>query len=163
MGLLKVGRPLTWQDSRPHRAYVREHGIMQFLATFDRLKDTRNNELLYGDEVEYGVFRVDHVSKSAHLSLRAKEIKEELNKREGDHLHCVEGAHWHEEYGSWMVESTPRTPYSGYIRDLLRIEKNMRLRRCRILSALRARQASPGDNALGFQDATALTMSRSAD
>ena len=34
------------------------------------------------------------------------------------------------------VESTPSQPYSNYVADLCRVEKNMRLRRSRLLSAL---------------------------
>jgi glutamate--cysteine ligase catalytic subunit len=35
-----------------------------------------------------------------------------------------------------QVESTPSSPYSNYVSDLLRVEKNMILRRSRLLSAL---------------------------
>lgn len=31
------------------------------------------------------------------------------------------GCSWHEEYGSWMLESTPEAPYSGFVRDLVRV------------------------------------------
>ena len=36
MGLLKVGTPLHWKDSLEHCNYVREHGILQFIATYRR-------------------------------------------------------------------------------------------------------------------------------
>ena len=44
-----------------------------------------------------------------------------------------EGCNWVPEYGSWMIESTPSRPYTGYAEDLLRVEKNMRLRRKRLI------------------------------
>ena len=42
-----------------------------------------------------------------------------------------------------MVEATPRRPYSGYAIDLLRVERNMRLRRRRLLTALRDDEIAP--------------------
>jgi glutamate--cysteine ligase catalytic subunit len=41
------------------------------------------------------------------------------------------------------VESTPSLPYSNYVTDLLRVEKNMILRRCRLLSVLQPNEIVP--------------------
>lgn len=35
---------------------------------------------------------------------------------------------FHPEYGRYMLESTPGSPYTGSIRDLLSVESNMRYR-----------------------------------
>lgn len=51
MGLLTVGKPYSWADGRDHRKYVRDHGVVQFLNTYNRVKDITNDELLWGDEV----------------------------------------------------------------------------------------------------------------
>lgn len=51
MGLLKVGKPLSWEDASQHRKYVREHGVLQFLNTYNRVKGITAGELLWGDEV----------------------------------------------------------------------------------------------------------------
>lgn len=53
MGLLSVGKPFSWSDARDHRKYVRDHGVVQFLKTYERVKDITNDELLWGDEVNY--------------------------------------------------------------------------------------------------------------
>ena len=52
MGVLTYGRPLPWAEARPHLRYVREHGVLQFISTYDRVRDIRNDELLWGDELE---------------------------------------------------------------------------------------------------------------
>lgn len=143
MGLLKVGKPLSWEESAPHRKYVKEHGVIQFLNTYNRVKDTSRRELLWGDELEYGVFVVDHDAKTVNLSLRGAELLQELQEKEQQTLHRCEGCTWHPEYGSWMVEATPRTPFSGYASDLLRVERNMRLRRKRVLSVLAPNEIIP--------------------
>eukprot|EP00903_Cladosiphon_okamuranus_P014848 g13749.t1 len=143
MGLLTVGKPHNWERAGEHREYVRRHGVLQFLAAYLRVKDIHNDELLWGDEVEYGIFKVDSKTKTVKLALRGAEILEELDAKEKKSLHRLEGCTWHPEYGSWMVEATPRRPFSGYAADLVRVERNMRLRRKRILSVLRPGEVAP--------------------
>jgi glutamate--cysteine ligase catalytic subunit len=51
MGLLAVGTPLNWKDTKPLAEHIRYHGITQFLHTWDRWKDITGKGLLWGDEV----------------------------------------------------------------------------------------------------------------
>jgi glutamate--cysteine ligase catalytic subunit len=51
MGLLSAGTPLTWEEAKEYADHVRNHGIAQFLNTWDRLKDRQGDRLLWGDEV----------------------------------------------------------------------------------------------------------------
>lgn len=66
-----------------------------------------------------------------------------LNEKEATHMHHVEGCNWVPEYGSWMIEATPKRPYSGYAIDLLRVERNMRLRRRRLMTELGENEIAP--------------------
>jgi glutamate--cysteine ligase catalytic subunit len=68
---------------------------------------------------------------------------DELNRKEAEHSQIVEGCNWVPEYGAWMVEATPNRPYTGFSTDLLRVERNMRLRRKRILTVLNENEISP--------------------
>ncbi|KAM3569741.1 hypothetical protein VYU27_008162, partial [Nannochloropsis oceanica] len=142
-GLLKVGRPLPWHVSLPHLRPVRRAGVRQFLNIYHRLKDIRQDGLLWGEEVEYGIFKVDRSKRQVWLSLRGKEVMESLIKKEQDYTQRSEGCSWHPEFGSWMVESTPSRPYAGYATDLLRVESNMRLRRKRLLTSLDKDEIAP--------------------
>jgi hypothetical protein len=74
-GLLKVGVPKSWEASKNDRKYVREAGVRQFISTYNRVKDLQGDALLWGDEIEYGIFKVDHEQKKVRLSLRAKEVR----------------------------------------------------------------------------------------
>ncbi|KAG7346815.1 glutamine cyclotransferase [Nitzschia inconspicua] len=143
MGLLKVGVPKTWDDSKKNLHYVRQAGIRQFVSTYNRVKDLKGDELLWGDEIEYGVFVLDPDNKKIRLSLRAKDIMDELNRKELEHSQISEGCNWVPEYGAWMVEATPNRPYTGFSTDLLRVERNMRLRRKRILTVLHENEIAP--------------------
>ena len=51
MGLLTVGRPLSWEESKKYVDKVRHDGVAQFIAAYKRLKDRKNDELKFGDEV----------------------------------------------------------------------------------------------------------------
>lgn len=51
MGLLSLGTPLSWEEARKHADHVRQHGIAQFLAIWNRVKARKNDRLLWGDEV----------------------------------------------------------------------------------------------------------------
>lgn len=143
MGLLKVGQPQPWEKSKKNLSYVRKAGVRQFISQYNRVKDLRGDELLWGDEIEYGIFKIDKDKKKIRLSLRATEVMDKLNEKEKSHQHHVEGCNWVPEYGSWMVEATPNRPYSGYATDLLRVERNMRLRRRRLLTVLDEDEIAP--------------------
>lgn len=68
---------------------------------------------------------------------------DELNRKEAEHSQISEGCNWVPEYGAWMVEATPNRPYTGFSTDLLRVERNMRLRRKRILTVLNDDEIAP--------------------
>ena len=70
-----MGVPLKWEDSKKHLNYVREAGVRQFVHTYERVKDLKGDELLWGDEIEYGIFVLDEGEKKIRLSLRAKEVR----------------------------------------------------------------------------------------
>lgn len=78
-GLLKVGVPKKWDDSQKNLRYIRNAGVKQFMSTYNRVKDLKGDELLWGDEIEYGVFHIDPETKKVRLSLRAKEVSVENN------------------------------------------------------------------------------------
>lgn len=143
MGLLKVGSPKTWEESKSKLSYIRSAGIKQFISTYNRVKDLKGDELLWGDEIEFGIFAIDSEEKKIRLSLRGKEVMNILNEKEEEHLHRQEGCKWVPEYGAWMVEATPSRPYSGFATDLLRVERNMRLRRKRLMSVLHENEIAP--------------------
>ncbi|KAL7539988.1 hypothetical protein ACHAXR_010656, partial [Thalassiosira sp. AJA248-18] len=142
-GLLKVGVPQPWGKSKKNLNYVREAGVRQFISTYNRVKDLKGDELLWGDEIEYGIFVLDPENKKIRLSLRAKEIMDNLNRNEEFYSYENEGCNWVPEYGAWMIEATPSRPYTGYSTDLLRVERNMRLRRKRLLTELKENEIAP--------------------
>eukprot|EP00929_Paragymnodinium_shiwhaense_P006887 TRINITY_DN110840_c0_g1_i1.p1 TRINITY_DN110840_c0_g1~~TRINITY_DN110840_c0_g1_i1.p1 ORF type:complete len:706 (+),score=124.93 TRINITY_DN110840_c0_g1_i1:81-2198(+) len=143
MGLLKVGKPLGWNESIPHSQYIREHGVRQFINVWKRVKNLQNDRLYYGDEIEYAVLKVDEKGRQVFLSLRGAELLDELRKREEKSQQHVRGCAWHQEYGSWMLEGTPASPYGGYTSSLVQVERNMRLRRARLLAALAEDEIAP--------------------
>lgn len=145
MGLLSVGKPKPFEASKPDLRYIRRAGVRQFISTYERVKDLRGDDFFWGEEVEYGIFSLDASEgrRRIRLSLRGREVMDRLNDLERHHEHRAEGCSWVPEYGSWMVEATPSRPYTGYSNDLLRVERNMRLRRARLMTALREDEIAP--------------------
>ena len=142
--VLTVGRPLPWQEAKDKLTYVRQHGVDQFIQHYRRHETKQRDTLLYGDEIEYGLFKLS--SDGASLSLRGDEVRSLLSNREAEERRAILESGkvtWHPEYGSWMVESTPEKPYSGYTDDLRRVESSMRSRRARLLMALKENEVAP--------------------
>jgi len=54
-----VGVPQKWEDSKKNLRYVRKAGVKQFINHYKKVKDLEGDELLWGDEIEYGIFHVD--------------------------------------------------------------------------------------------------------
>lgn len=51
MGLLSLGSPLNWEESKKYADHIRKHGIIQFLNIYNKLKDRQKDVLKWGDEV----------------------------------------------------------------------------------------------------------------
>ena len=75
MGFLKVGVPQSWPESKKNLRYIRQAGVRQFISHYSKVKDLKGDELLWGDEIEYGIFHLDKEKKQIRLSLRAKEVR----------------------------------------------------------------------------------------
>mmetsp|Transcript_23206 Transcript_23206/g.53705 ORF Transcript_23206/g.53705 Transcript_23206/m.53705 type:complete len:719 (+) Transcript_23206:73-2229(+) len=137
-----VGAPLSFAESKAHLKAVRRRGVQQFIQLYQRVEHAQTAELLWGDELEYHVLKLffgsgdNDSARTVKLSLRAPELLNQLAIAEGSDPRRIDGCAWHAEYGTWMVEATPREPYGGYATELLRVERSMRLRRQRLLSVL---------------------------
>ncbi len=135
MGLLSLGTPLPWEEARKLAHHVREHGIIQFLHLWRAIKDRHGDKLLWGDEIEYIVVSLDEQDRAARLSLRQAEILRVLGEAHRETAESVGEATardiptFHPEYGRFMLESTPGSPYGASPVELRQVESNMRLRR----------------------------------
>lgn len=58
MGLLTEGNPLTWEETKNLAEHVREHGIIQFINLYRRLKSKTGDILKFGDEVSMKNFQI---------------------------------------------------------------------------------------------------------
>eukprot|EP01134_Creolimax_fragrantissima_P005583 CFRG5583T1 len=146
MGLLTLGHPLAWEDAKKHSDHVRDHGIVQFLHIWDNLRDRQNDSLKFGEEIEFICIVLDDEKKTARLNLRVPEVLEALGRPEAEGAPgAVLDSLWRPEYGSYMIEGTPGSPYGHDLKELATIEANMRIRRLRIKELLR-----PGECAIAI-------------
>ena len=110
-----MGKPLDWEDALPYLNYVREHGVLQFLVTYEALQGLVKPELKWGEEMEVGIFRILPTDDNPHkkqvlLSLRAEEIRAALVEKELEQEDRFEGCTWQPEFGSWFVNQPPTQP-----------------------------------------------------
>ncbi|OBT86072.1 glutamate-cysteine ligase [Pseudogymnoascus sp. 03VT05] len=143
MGLLALGTPLEWPEAKKNANHVRDWGIKQLLAIWNKAKGKERDALLWGDEVEYIVVNYDENDPKVTLSLRQADIlhslahDDELKSQGG----CVPDLQdvaspngdtlpvFHPEFGRFMLEATPGKPWGIGFKDLLDVEQNMKWRR----------------------------------
>lgn len=145
--ILRTGNPLLWTQAKPYLNQVRLSGVTQFINHYLRSADVEMEAFLWGDEIEYGVFEYSssraHMGGAYDLSLSSgTRLRENLTALE-DHYDDSLGCIWQPEYGSWMVEATPRTPYGSTVADMMDIERSLQLRRKRLHSRLHADEIAP--------------------
>ncbi|XP_066922074.1 glutamate--cysteine ligase catalytic subunit-like [Clytia hemisphaerica] len=128
MGLLSVGTPLAWKDTKKLAEYVKKHGIVQFINLYRKLKNRQRDTLKWGDEIEYTLVYLDHEKKAARLLLKCNEYLPELQEDENNNPGKNTSA-WRMEYANYMIEGTPGQPFGGCLTQFNRVEKSMKSRR----------------------------------
>ena len=51
MGLLSLGSPLEWDETKKWAEHIKKHGLLQFIHQFHKIKSRTNDVLKWGDEV----------------------------------------------------------------------------------------------------------------
>ncbi|KAJ9142231.1 Glutamate-cysteine ligase [Coniochaeta hoffmannii] len=144
MGLLALGTALEWADAKKQADLVRQWGIKQLLAIWNKAKHKERDALLWGDEVEYLVVVWSEDDQRVLVSLRQADILKalandtELTSGGGGvpDLQATTGAShasplpvFHPEFGRFMLEATPGQPWGIEFKELLAVEADMKLRR----------------------------------
>lgn len=128
MGLLVAGTPLPWYEARNYSDHIRNEGIEQLLQVFKFTSKRDNDPLLWGDELEYMMIELDLLNQNAMVDVKHDNIITQLNTT--DSYLCEKyDVEFHPEYGRYMLEATPRSPYMGLKFDQGFVENNMKLRR----------------------------------
>jgi glutamate--cysteine ligase catalytic subunit len=110
-------------------AYIKEHGIIQFLNIYARLKDRTNDLFLWGDEIEGQLLYFPSHAPTVKVILGAYDVIEAVERLQSVLDESERNAFFLPEYGRHMVEATPRRPYGSFTSDLSQVEVNMRKRR----------------------------------
>ncbi|RXM33120.1 Glutamate--cysteine ligase catalytic subunit [Acipenser ruthenus] len=139
MGLLTQGSPLNWEETKNYADHVRKHGIIQFLNIYNKAKDRQNDDLKWGDEVEYMLVAMDHNNHKVRLVLSGGDVLHSLQEK-GENTNPNHPTLWRPEYGSYMIEGTPGQPYGGTMSEFNTVEDNMGKRRREASSLLKENQ-----------------------
>ncbi|SCV03372.1 LAMI_0H07624g1_1 [Lachancea mirantina] len=129
MGLLSLGTPLPWLESRQYNEHVRDNGVQQLLYSFKAAYGRKNDIFYWGDELEFIMFKFqnhDGEGQNAVLTLESDDVLTSLNNE--DISICeANDVLFHPEYGRYMIEATPASPYEGLNTEY--VENNMQIRR----------------------------------
>ncbi|CAF0923570.1 unnamed protein product [Brachionus calyciflorus] len=134
MGLLSIGTPLDWENTKKYADQIRKRGVRQFINIHRKIKDRKNDCLKWGDEVEFILVKFDHKNKRCELLLKANQLLPILQGPENRDEKCL--TLWRPEYADYMVEGTPGAPYQHKISCFNRVEANMSLRRKQVQEIL---------------------------
>lgn len=105
MGLLTLGYPLEWDETKKYASKVQELGVAQFINNYTKSKDRADGPFKWGDEVsclqnelfisrhwlssnlvenflkvEYVLVKLDDTNRIARLSLRADEVFQKISE-----------------------------------------------------------------------------------
>lgn len=130
MGLLTIGHPLDWEETKKHSEKVKKTGIEQFIKLYKTFSSRDSDCFKYGDEVEYSMVKFDHKHKRVYLLLKAQQLIDTLNESTNSETK------WTPEFGSFMLEGLPGSPYEHDIESIVKIESNMNLRRKQVHALL---------------------------
>lgn len=89
------------------------NGLLQFLTLYKAHKDRHieKKDLHWGEEIEYTLFSIDSQIRKAWLANQGYSLIQGFNSM-GD-----KDIQLQPEFGNWMVEAVPKTPYNS-IEDL---------------------------------------------
>uniref|UniRef100_A0A3Q3WYY9 Glutamate--cysteine ligase n=1 Tax=Mola mola TaxID=94237 RepID=A0A3Q3WYY9_MOLML len=141
MGLLSQGSPLNWEETKKVANHIRQHGIIQFLNIYNKVKERQKDVLKWGDEVEYMLVELDDKDEKVRLVLNGGHVLETLQDQ-GEKINPNHPTLWRPEYGSYMIEGTPGQPYGGTMSEFNTVEGNMGKRRREASSVLNQNQTA---------------------
>ena len=81
--ILTVGRPLDWNEAKPKLAYVREHGVSQFIAHYARHKEIKRDALFYGSRAAPNVIGARALSRRTSGRGRGQAVGPGSRRRRG--------------------------------------------------------------------------------
>jgi len=117
---------LPWEEASKHRDALKDIAAHQFLAIWNAQRERQDNELRWGEEIEYML--VDLQGGTAKVALCADEVLRRLGPDSGG-SDPTTSAGWRTEYGNMMVEGVTLPPFSWSLDDILLIEPSLSWRR----------------------------------
>ena len=135
MGFLTVnGRLLTYNEYKHLINQYRAQGILQFIRLYNVHKDREiaPEDLHWGEEIEYKLYKFDKDNQRVFLSCDADSIIDEFSDQskmfeafsesteEMKECELLTGRQKTDfkllpEFGNWMIEAVPNDPYDTYL------------------------------------------------
>ena len=82
MGVLSICRPLTWSEIVSVKSILKNSALNDLISILNKHRTRRNDDFLWGDEIEYSLLRFDHSNKRVQLLLKGDQILSKLKEKE---------------------------------------------------------------------------------
>ncbi|XP_065323634.1 glutamate--cysteine ligase-like [Gordionus sp. m RMFG-2023] len=135
MGILTEKTILSWEESKNYVQIVKDIGVSQFINLYHKCKNRKTPSFLWGDEIEYMLVSFQDEQRNARICLKCEYILSKNLKSKNNSKLIL-----HPEFGSYMIESTPSSPYKGDMAYYRTVQSNMTFRRNTIRKALNANE-----------------------
>lgn len=102
---------LSWEESQEYQEHIQDYAVQQGINLYKKFKDEfkKEDDLKWGEEVEYHICTLNHEKKAAQIDIEGHEKAMELLDDDD-----FEHYDFDKEFGSWMIETNPKTPFSKY-------------------------------------------------
>lgn len=120
MGLLKESETLSWADTQKQTKALKKRGLEYFIQVYRNAdQHSISKTFMWGEEIEQKLITKDQLGWV--LLPKAEKVIKALENSDGYMLNV--------EYSGYMIETTPRTPYTSSVKQFSRVEKGIENRR----------------------------------
>ncbi|KAF8821676.1 glutamate-cysteine ligase, catalytic subunit domain-containing protein, partial [Cardiosporidium cionae] len=130
------GKSLDWKKDLEILDFIKEAGVEQFIALFQRHAGRSDppESIKWGEEIEFLLVQFDDDRREAYVYPQAPAIINRLEQMERcmPETTTAHGTSWHDEYSSFAVEAVPRNPYPLDLNSVLLLQKSMCYRRWKL-------------------------------
>ncbi len=120
MGVLTIGKPLTWNDIQGNLKWHKQQYLHSFINNYLSYQSNTSSGEHFGDELEYNIFTINTSNNRAKISSNMMGLLDKINSDVE-----LPRTDWHPEYGDWMIEGVPKFPFEHLLDGIYHLEGNL--------------------------------------
>ncbi len=138
MGVLTIGKPLTWNDIQGNLKWHKQQYLHSFINNYLSYQSNTSSGEHFGDELEYNIFTINTSNNRAKISSNMMGLLDKINSDVE-----LPRTDWPPEYGDCMIAGVPKFPFEHLLDGIYHLEGNLSNRRRELLSHLDLNEICP--------------------